>query len=189
MKLKLIVLVICCLVLACENSEGDLREDWVKDIENSISKYNKHAKLEFTKVFKEGNQAYKVEFYHKDEQGLQMIKTILDDEDFIDITTEQYLLNDVIVYDRTTGTFPLIYKRTKEVIDPCCEIWDRLIYFRNSMEGNVYMKTLRIMNFADKDKYIDDLNSLEYKQEERFNIVNEFDRLNTRLERIKENVK
>ena len=52
MKLKLIVLVICCLVFACQTSEEDFREDWVKDIENSISKYNKHAKLELLRFLK-----------------------------------------------------------------------------------------------------------------------------------------
>jgi len=189
MKLKLKILMICCVIFTCQNNEDDFREDWVKNIENSLSIYNKDAKVKYTKVFKEQNEEYTVQFYNKDEIGLQLIKTILNDNNFIDLIIEQYLLNDDIVSDKMTGTFPFIYKGTKKITDPCCEMFDKLIYYKNPTEGKVYTKTLRIMNMDDKDEYINDLYSLVYEESEKFDILKEFDRSNTWLEEIKENLK
>ena len=87
------------------------------------------------------------------------------------------------------GTSTLLYKSNKKVSDPCCEMFEKLNYYKNSTEGVVYMKKLQIMNMEDKSNYINDLNILEYKEEEKFNIAKEFDRTNSWLEEIKDKLK
>ncbi|MFD1616514.1 hypothetical protein [Gelatiniphilus marinus] len=185
MKIKILGFVYIALLVSCQNEIIDNREDWVKEIDKTIMAYEKTAKIESTKTLMEnGNETF-FNYYEKDSNGFQKIKGHYDENAFVDAVIEIYLVNDEIVLEKMGGLFPLLYKGHKKETDPCCELFNRLIYYKNSSEGKAYIKQLKIMSSKDKEKYINDLNLLPLVEEERFNIANEYLRTKNQIKELK----
>ncbi|WP_034042928.1 hypothetical protein [Wocania ichthyoenteri] len=190
MKIKLLGFVLITLLVSCQNEIIDNREDWVKEIDETIMAYEKTAKIESTKTLMENGIESVFDYYQKDSNGFQKIKgTYKDEFNLVDAILELYVLNEEIVLEKMSGLFPLLYKGEKKEIDPCCELFNRFIYYKNSLEGKAYTKQLKIMNGKDKEKYINDLNMLPLIEEEGFNIANEYWRTKNQIKELKEEIK
>lgn len=187
MKIKILRFVFIALLVSCQNEIIDNREDWVKEIDKTIVEYDKNAKIESAKVLMENGNETLFNYYEKDSNGFQKIKGHYDDEkSSIDAAIEIYMVNDEIVLEKMSGLFPLLYKGQKKETDPCCELFNRFIYYKNSLEGKAYIKQLKIMNNEDKEKYLNDLNMLPLVEEEGFNIANEYLRAKNQIKELKE---
>lgn len=186
MKIKLLGFVLLTLLISCQNEVMDNRKDWVKEIDKTIIEYEKTAKIKSTKTLMENGSETIFNNYEKDSNGFQKIKGYYDDENaFVDAIIEIYLVNDEIVLEKMSGLFPLLYKGQKKETDPCCELFNRFIYYKNSLEGKAYTKQLKIMSSQDKEKFMSDLNMLPLVEEEGFNIANEYLRTKNQIKELK----
>lgn len=185
MKINFLGLVIAAMFISCQNEVIDNREDWIKEIDKVIVEYEKTAKIESTKTRIENGNETIYNYYGKDSNGFQKIKGYYEDESiFVDAVIEIYLLNDSIVLEKMSGLFPLLYKVQKKETDPCCELFNRLIYYKNSSEGKVYFKHIKIMTSEDKEKYMHDLDILPLVEENGFDIPNEYSRTKGQVEEL-----
>jgi hypothetical protein len=187
MKFKRFVIIFTCLVFSCQNEVNVIQDDWVKDIDNVIKIYDKQAKIKSSKVLKEDDEECLIQFYHENAQNLQKIIATFKIEDAIDITKEIYLINDVVVLEKFRGMSPLLYKKRMKSTDPCCELIDKLTYYKSPTEGKIYMKELKIMSTEEKDIYINDLEMMDYKEKESSYIDRDFSRAQEWIDEIKEN--
>lgn len=187
MRFYIIICFFICLFLGCESQAYDSREDWIKEIQKAVNEYEKKAKVEITKVNSESGNKSDVEFYERDLNGLQKIKTYyLNEEISADFSIELFVLNNEIILERWTGLMPLLYKGEKKETDPCCELFSRIIYFKNSSEGNVYIKQLKIV---DKENLKINKSNIEiqpFVKEDKFDIQNEYQRIISYYKGIKE---
>lgn len=175
MKVKLIFFVIGGLILSCQNKNVDVRVDWIKKIDNIIKEYERTEKAEITKTLVDKGEESILTIYEKNSDGFQKIKCIYKKESIdVDFIQEIYLKNDEIILDKWSGLFPLLYKGKKEETDPCCELFERFIYYKNSSDGKVYVKALKLFNAKDREKFKEDLDILALQEEEGFNFESQY---------------
>jgi hypothetical protein len=190
MKTMMLILCLVCGICSCQNQVEANKLDWIKKIDKTIKKYEKKSKIEDIKTLVENNQTLIYSIYNKDSQGFHKIKGVLkDDKMDVDVINEVYMLNDEIVLEQWSGLFPLLYKGQKKETDPCCELFNRVIYFKDSLEGKVYIKQLKIFEVEEKNKCLQELNSLPFEEDDRFNIANEYLRVKEQLEELKQKLK
>lgn len=187
MKIKLLGIGLVALLVSCQNRNGDSREDWVKNIDKRVIEYEKTAKIDSTKTLSEDGIESVLSFYEKDFIGFEKIKvTYIDAPNLVNATREFYVQNDELVLEKMSGVFPLLYKGEKKETDPCCELFNRFYYYKNSLEGKAYVKQLRIINKDDKEKHTNDLNVLPLIEEDNFNFPNGYLKSKEQIKELKE---
>ncbi len=189
MKAKNILLIAVSFIVSCQNEVVDNRFDWIQEIDKTIIEYEKTAEIELSKSFDDNGVDTTIEFYKKDSNRFQKIRVTYYSEYFVDFTQELYVQNDKIVLDKSNGLFPVLYKSKKGETDPCCQVFNRIIYYKNSLEAKEFVNELRFVNNADKEKYEEDLNMLTLKEEEIVNINDGYESAKRQLERLKKRIK
>ncbi|WP_299387914.1 hypothetical protein [uncultured Lacinutrix sp.] len=185
MKNILLVFTICFL-FSCENEAEDNRLDWIQEIDKTILDYNKNAKIE-QEGFVGVDKDYSIlKIFKKNNDGYQ--KNIIKSNDSINnvaIIMEIYTLNGEIVLQNFNGLFPLLYKGAKEESDPCCQLFERSIYYKNNQQGKAYFKQLKIKNSENENKFKDDLEILPMLEIDDFNVSDEYFRTKSQLHKLK----
>lgn len=172
-----VVFILIGLLIGCQSQTYDPRQDWIIEMEGVIAEYEKTAKVERTKTILENGNESDVEFYSKDSNGLQKVKSYyLDEELSIDFTLELFLKNNMIILEKWSGLMPLLYKGEKRETDPCCELFNRHIYFKSSSEGKIYVKQQVVYDIKNVKIYNEDLKLKPLVEDKEYNIPNEYER-------------
>lgn len=183
MKIKLILILGCCFVFSCQNQEDD-RLDFVKEIDKAIGKYDKTAKIKFEKdsLVKEGRSVLKM--YEEDETGMYKIEGNYSAFNF-DFNYELYVQNDNVIFEREQAFTPWIYKGKRDDSEPCCQVFERLNYFKDTLLQKQYLKELNVMEVNDKPIKIKELEALVFKEISKENIQYNNSNSKETLERLK----
>ncbi|MEP1488165.1 MAG: hypothetical protein ABJK28_07035 [Algibacter sp.] len=187
MNIKLQVFVLIGLFLiSCQNKTPDNRKEWIINIDKVIEAYDIIAVIDTTKTLVEDNGYGTFTSYKKSVNEIYKIKgVIVDSKNFLDFTQEFYIQNDKILLSKMYGTFPLLYKHRKEKKDPCCQVFERVSYFKNDSEQKQYLKEINIMNEDEKALKLNDLDNLEFKEVDKEYISYDYFDAEKSLEEIK----
>lgn len=168
---KTILLFAFSLMLCCQSDTDINHDDWQIKINKLIAEYNKNKPTKKLKTLKENDNEYLIGIYSKDSvASIQKIVIELNIENTYNINQEFYLLNDSVIIEKTRGLMPLIYKGKKKDSNPCCEVFEKHIYYKNSKIGNIYKKRLKINSLEDFD-YGKDLESISFEENKEVDIT------------------
>ncbi|MAB49428.1 MAG: hypothetical protein CMC05_12435 [Flavobacteriaceae bacterium] len=182
--IKPILLFVFSLMLCCQSDTDIHKDDWQRKFIKQIDEYNKKGATRKLKTLNENDNEYLISIYAKDKTtNIQKIKIELNLESNLNVSQEFYLLNDNIIMEKFKGISPLIYKGKKKDSDPCCEVFEKNIYYKNSKIGNIYKKRLKINSVEDFD-YEKDLESISFEESKEVDITKELVLAQSWLEEI-----